>query len=432
MRSWAAWLAILSLVMITAGCQSAPVKSGAAPQVLIAQATEGKVGQVEELMGKVKAVQEVNLLPKVPGRIKELPFNLGDQVKAGQVVFSLSVPELEAAVSQAQAGVKQAQAARAAAEAGLAQAGFQVTQAQAGLEQARTACQQALDNYRLAEENYKRGEFLLAQGAIPKATFEANFETPYINAKAAWERAQSAVAQAEAAYKQAVDYRDQVLPAQVRQAQAAEEAARAALSMAQANLSQAVITSPIDGYVVARNAQVGDLVGPQMPMPVVTVAQLNPILVEVMVPEDKINCFKVGEQLSVRFPALDERILEGKVKYINPASGPQAKGYTVQLEIANPDLQLKPGMAAIVMLGGAKGTMVPREAITWRQGEPMVFVLQDQEAVPRKVLLGPCDGQWTLVCQGIKPGDWVVVTGQGRLGDQGGKVTVAGKWQLSQ
>ncbi|ACX51274.1 efflux transporter, RND family, MFP subunit [Ammonifex degensii KC4] len=431
MRRLAAWLAILALIFPVAGCRTSPAKSGGVPQVLIAQATEGKVGQVDELLGKVKAVQEVNLLPKISGRIKEINFNLGDRVKAGQVVFTLSVPEIEAEVARAQAGVKQAQAAKAAAETSLAQANFQVEQARAALEQARTALEQAKENFRLAEENYKRGKFLLDQGAIAKATFEQQFETPYINAKANMEQAQSALTRAEAAYQQAVNYRDKVVPAQIRQAQAAEEAAQAALAAAETTLAQAVVVSPIDGYVVARNAEVGELVGPQMPMPVLTIAQLDPILVEIMVPEDKINLVKVGEKLAVRFPALEERVLEGKVKYISPASNPQTKGYTVQIELSNPDLKLKPGMAAVVLLGGEKGLLVPREAVTWRQGEPVVFVLKDKKASPQRVLLGPSDGQWVVVREGIKPGDWVVVTGQDRLGDKGGKVEIAGKWQVS-
>ncbi|RDV84496.1 efflux RND transporter periplasmic adaptor subunit [Ammonifex thiophilus] len=431
MRRLAAWLAILALVFPVAGCRTSPAKGGEVPQVLIAQATEGRVGQVDELLGKVKAVQEVNLLPKIPGRIREINFNLGDRVKAGQVAFTLSVPEIEAAVAQARAGVKQAQAAKAMAEASLAQAELQAEQAKAGLDQARAALQQAQESFRLAEENYKRGQFLLAQGAIAKATFEKDFETPYINAKAALEQAQSGLVRAEALYKQAADNRDRIVPAQIRQAQAAEEAAQAALAAAEANLAQAVVVSPIDGYVVARNAEVGELVGPQMPMPVLTVAQLDPILVEVMVPEDKINQVKVGEKLAVRFPALEERVLEGKVKHVSPASDPRTKGYTVQVELSNPDLKLKPGMAAVVLLGGEKGVLVPREAVTWRQGEPVVFTLKGKEAQPQRVLLGPSDGRWVVVREGIKAGDWVVVTGQDRLGDKGGKVEIAGKWQVS-
>jgi len=371
-RGWVAGLTIFAvLAVLLAGCgnksQTASSAAEAVP-VSLAEAKMGRLSRGDILAGKVVAAAEVNLVPKMTGKVAEVPVDVGDRVRAGQVVLRLDAPELEAAVRQAEAALALAESNR----------------------------RQAQLDYDVAAANYERAKVLLEHQALSEAEFQAKYELPY---KAAKERVEN------------------LAPAQVRQAEAA-------LALARANLANSIVNSPIAGVVTARNVDPGELAAPTMP--VLTVADIDRVVVEAGASEQQVNKLKKGQKVRVFISAVRAEPFEGVISSISPAADVRTKMYTVKVEIPNPGHLIKPGMFAEVDLGVAgEAVLVPRDAVVTRDNTTAVFVVVGNKAVLRKVETGPSDGRNIAVLSGLKPGEKVVVAGQELL-EHGTKVTVAG------
>jgi cobalt-zinc-cadmium efflux system membrane fusion protein len=381
-------LLVLLIPVAAAGCagNSNPAVGQAGIPVTAAKVESGRLSYGNLLTGKVAASEEVNLSPKIPGRVGVITVEVGQEVKAGQIVLILDAPEIEAALSQAEAAV-------GVAEAGSAQADLGVQKARAGLDQAR-------ESFDLAKANYERGELLLREEAIAQADFEARFEQPYVTAS-------GALRIAEASLNQAVDQRDRVAPAQLNQA-------RAALAVARANAANTVLTAPIDGIVSARNVDPGELTFTAAPA--VTIVNIDEVLIECGVSEQQVNELKTGQEVKVTVPALGAGPFVGQIRTISPAVDPRTKTYGVQVCVPNPGHLLKPGMFAETDLNiAAEDLLVPCGAIVTEDGTMSVFVVLENKAVLRKVKTGPSDGRYTIIKEGLDPGDQVVVSGLDKI-----------------
>jgi len=393
---------LLGLLLAAGGCRSAKgvaTGPGAVP-VAMGAVSKGRLERGSIVSGKVAGAMEVNLVPKMAGKVAAVTVDVGSQVRAGQVVVRLEASELAAAVAQAEAALAAARSAREQAQADLART-------EAALEQARTS-------FDLAKANLKRGEFLLQQGALSQADFEGKFQAPYVNAEAG-------LRQAEAAYEAARERAGAGTAAQVAQAEAA-------LRLAQANYANSVITSPISGVVTARYVDPGEMASPGSP--VLTIVQMDPVVVEVGVGETLVNRLKVGQEVSVRIAAARSEPYTGQIKTLSPGADPRTKTFQVKVQIPNPEGTIKPGMFAEVDFGGAaeETLLVPRDAVVTRDGKTVVFTVVEGKAVAREVEIGDSDGRNVAVKAGLSEGDRIVVSGQDRLSD-GTPVTVTGGGQ---
>ncbi|MEW6183235.1 MAG: efflux RND transporter periplasmic adaptor subunit [Bacillota bacterium] len=390
----ALWVLLLCIVLVPAvtGCASRAAKGGKSVgqvvPVTIAKAALGRLNRGDILTGRVMAAEEVNLSPKIPGRVGTVPVEVGQEVKAGQVVLTLDAPELEAAVRSAEAGLR------------LAEAGIE--QARLGVEKAKAAQEQAQENYRLSEATYQRGKLLLEQEAISQADFETRYEQPNVNAKAG-------LSQAETAYKQAVDDKEHLKPAQL-------SASQALLATAEINAANAVLKAPISGVVSARNIDPGEL--SSMATPALTIVNINELTLECGASEQQVNKLKAGQEVKVFVGAVRDEPFTGEISAISPAADPKTKTYMVKVKVSNPGHLLKPGMFAETDLGvSAAAVLVPRNAVVIRNNTTAVFVVRGNKAVLRRVDTGESDGRNIVVIKGLSNGEQVVILGQERLDD---------------
>ncbi|MEW6172781.1 MAG: efflux RND transporter periplasmic adaptor subunit [Bacillota bacterium] len=394
---WVLFLCI-TLVPAVAGCADRAAKGGQLAEemvpVTVTKAALGRLSRGDLLTGRVMAAEEVNLSPKIPGRVGTVPVEVGQEVKAGQVVLTLDAPELEAAVRSAEAGLR------------LAEAGIE--QARLGVEKAKAALEQAQENYRLSEASYERGRLLLEQEAISQADFETRYEQPYVNAKAG-------LSQAETAYKQAVDDKEHLKPAQL-------SASQALLATAQINAANAVLKAPISGIVSARNVDPGELASSAVPA--LTIVNINEVALECGASEQQVNKLRAGQEVKVFVKAVREEPFIGHISTINPAADPKTKTYTVKVKVSNPEHLLKPGMFAEIDLGvSAAAVLVPHDAVVTRDNTTAVFIVRGNRAVLQRVETGESDGRNIVVTKGLSAGEQIVVSGQERL-DDGTKVRV--------
>lgn len=184
-------------------------------------------------------------------------------------------------------------------------------------------------------------------------------------------------------------------------------------------MENTVLVSPIDGVVTARNFDPGDLTGGQ---PVLVVGQLTPVVkVMLAVSETDLPHMHVGMPVEVNFDAYPDRSFSGTVKRIYPTVDTATRTSQVEVQIANGDEAVKPGMFARVSLdhGVSDNVVVPDRAIVKQtgSGNKYVYVLSNGRVQFRRVQLGQrLDNSYELL-DGIADGDTVVISGQTRLAD---------------
>jgi multidrug efflux system membrane fusion protein len=206
-------------------------------------------------------------------------------------------------------------------------------------------------------------------------------------------------------------------------AQANGMKSEAAVAAAQVNLDFCSIRSPIDGRVGLRNVDVGNLVGPTTPS-LVTVQGLDPIYTDFTVAEPDLPLVRQylnNSKLKVMTDATDDNVppRAGDLYFIDNAVQPGVGTVKARGVTPNPDRALWPAQFVHVrlildVLEGAK--LVPGSAVQIGQNGPYVFVVKSDSTLElRPVKPGQPQGDLTVVSEGLKAGETVVVSGQLQL-----------------
>ena len=203
--------------------------------------------------------------------------------------------------------------------------------------------------------------------------------------KAQWEQAKSAVDQAKLAYGNAAE--------------------------------NTVLRSPISGFVTAKNYDNGDMTSPQLP--VVVIQQIAPVKAVIGVSEQYYSYLKKGAAATLSVDALGEETFSGIVTNIFPTLDPVTHTVSTEIEIANKDLKLRPGMYARVHLdfGTKEALTVPDKAIVRQAGSGAryVYVFSGGKAIYRAVELGQQQGDLYEVVSGLNAGDQVITSAPSNL-----------------
>ena len=203
--------------------------------------------------------------------------------------------------------------------------------------------------------------------------------------KAQWEQAKSAVDQAKLAYGNAAE--------------------------------NTVLRSPISGFVTAKNYDNGDMTSPQLP--VVVIQQIAPVKAVIGVSEQYYSFLKKGAAATLSVDALGEETFSGVVTNIFPTLDPVTHTVSTEIEVANKDLKLRPGMYARVHLdfGTKEALTVPDKAIVRQAGSGAryVYVFSGGKAVYRAVELGQQQGDLYEVVSGLNAGDQVIISAPSNL-----------------
>ncbi len=192
---------------------------------------------------------------------------------------------------------------------------------------------------------------------------------------------------------------------------------RAEIEQLEFSLDRLVIRAPFTGVVVRKRVELGewlDLGGDVMDL--VALAELD---VRVDVPERYFDDLAPGGEATVRFEAIPELALGGRLAAIVPRADPQARTFPIKVRIANPDGRIGVGMLAAVDLPVGRSyvaLIVPKDAVIRQEGRPTVFRIDDRNAVESLAVdTGPGIGSWVVVDGPLQPGDRVVTRGNERL-----------------
>lgn len=209
--------------------------------------------------------------------------------------------------------------------------------------------------------------------------------------------------------KQTVDQ----MHTQLINAQNAVASAKRVLRNAQENT---ILTSPISGVVTARNYDPGDMTGQ---LPILTIAQVQPVKIVINVSEGEFSKIKLGMPAKVTFDTYAGEEFEGKVTLIAPTVDANTRTFGVEVTLPNANNKILPGMFARVTLslGVANRVVVPDLAVVKQPGSGnyYVYVYKDGKVSYNKVELGQRLGTTYELISGVESGSDVVISGQNGL-----------------
>lgn len=344
--------------------------------------------------GTVQPTNEVSISSELSGTVSSVLADYNDTVKQGQVLARLDTDNLTANLALAKATL----AARTA----------DVAQNQATVAETDIALKRAAD--------------LLARNVSSQQTLDS--------AKADSDRAKAALAGARAN----------------------EKIAEANVSIAETNLAKAEITSPIDGVVLSRGVESGQIVASSLSAPTLfTLAEdLSKMQLEVGIDEADMGKVKQGDLASFTVEAYPGRNFPAEIAQVrySPETVEGVVTYTAVLTVDNSGLLLRPGMTATADItvetvkdaiqvpnaalrwsppidaartsenrgAGLLGLLMPRRqpggdrpAATPHNGKQMIYVLRDGEPVGVRVTIGSSDGTHTAVTGDLTASDKVII-----------------------
>lgn len=381
-----------------------------APLPVTARALKAQDFLIEiEYTGKLEAASEVTAVSKVRGTIEEVHFEEGTRVKKGEIICRLEDDAYYFARQQAEAVLE------------LARENYRKIKNISRPEEIRrlealmTETQSALKK---AENDAQRFRELYREGAVSlreKEAADANLDAHKARASVAEENLKQAMAGA----------REEDIAA----AGAEVSRAQAAYDLAQDTWEDTVIRAPISGVVSRKFASIGDTL--EMGMPVCEIVDISSFKIDLGVSGIDVHHLKRGDTASVE-------LLAGGMEYtavikdVGVKADEDTGTFPVILKMENPGersagLSLRAGMDVRVRFvrDRIEGALViPTAALIRETGARAVFVIEDNVAVRRVIVLGPGDERHATVKAGLKEGELVVVVGQHRL-RTGDKVEMA-------
>lgn len=302
------------------------------PNVTIMAASYKDVPQLDVYTANVEAYAKNNIAPQSPSRIQKIYVEVGDFVRAGQIVAKMD----EVSLNQSK-----------------------LSMANDSLE-------------------YSRIKKLYEQGGVSKSDFDA-MELKY----------------------------------------------NVTRSQYQNLLENTILRSPVSGVITARNYDQGDMYGGS---PIYVVEQITPVKLYVGISEMDYTRVKKNDTVTLTADALPGKTFTGRIARIYPTIDAATHTFTAEVNVANRDRLLRPGMYARVTVnfGSNHSIVVPDDCVVKQQGSGVrsVFVLQADNTVKEVVVtLGRHFGTEYEILSGVAEGDKVVVKGQASL-KNGSKVNV--------
>lgn len=411
-RRWPAFLVGILLVGALAwflrrhGHAAAPTTPGG-PSGELATVIRGRVEKSVDSSGKVVSNLDVDIKCRASGEVVQLPFDISQTVKKGELLCQLDPKDATLAVQLAEATVAQAVAKVAQAQANVQQAELNLQTTRERDEAALASAKVKAANLRAKVDRYKNsGVNLTSQEERETAETEAT-------AASADERpAQIAVEELRQQEIQ-LEYKRQ----DVKTAEAQLQADRITLESQKQQLAYTTVTAPVDGTVSALNVQKGTIIASGMNgfsggTTILTLSDLSRVFVTATVDESDIGEVRVDQPARVTVASFPGRTFAGRVvriatKGVNTSN---VVTFKVKVEVLDDHKDLlKPemtGSVAIIQAQRDDVLTVPAAAVVQRDGYPTVTLATGER---RPVEVGLQGGETAEITSGLHEGDRVAV-----------------------
>lgn len=423
------------LLLALAGCgQSSQATSerrapsGAAAErpairVTTAVAEARAVQRSVETVGSVLAWEEVVAKSQTTGTVVRLHADLGDAVRAGQVLADLDRRE-------ADLGVDSLQADLVAARENLARARSTAEASRANVERVRASRRSLLaevDRMR-ADAEWKRLEFSRNQELAAKDLIAAR-DVDSARAQSAMAQAQVQAAEtALAQHTEQMQVAEAQLQADLGAVKAAEAQVRqreAGLDLGKKRLGDTTAVAPITGLVARRHTSVGEFVKDNMAL--FTLVATDPLKYTGTIPERFAPEVRTGQEVRLQVDAYVGRTFPGRVSRVAPVVDMPTRTLALEARVPNREGLLRPGFFArglVLTRQDARAAFVPAEAVAYVVGISKLFVVTDGRVAERQVKTGVREGGRLEILEGLKAGEVVATSGLAQLYD-GAPVLVA-------
>jgi RND family efflux transporter MFP subunit len=357
--------------------------------------------------GYIISRSQVSISPKIPGTIQELYFAEGQRVKKGDRLAKLEDWQFKAEVDQAKAAVKIAEAKLEALRNGARPE--EIRKAQAAVEQA--------DAHRdLLGAEFKRMEKI--KDTISPSEFDRT-HTAFLEAKAAADQLRATLELVQVGSR----------PEEIKAAEGEVDRAKALLSKAEYFLDATEIRAPINGIVLEKNVEVGEMVRAETAslnarLSICVLANMDQLEAEIDVQERDLADVHLGQVCLITLEAYPGVEFRGTLDHLAPMYNRQRGIRQAKIRIQNPDERLSPDMSCRVQVlkeklaeNKAKTPCLPQEAVVKADGKTWVYLVEDGVVKHREVSLGKSVGGKVEIARGLREGEVVALAGSEPLSD---------------
>jgi RND family efflux transporter MFP subunit len=326
------------------------------PSLRVATVTASPAVISVTLPGTTAAFTQAPIYARATGYIAKRNVDIGDRVKAGDLLAELAVPELD----------------------------DQISQNEGTLAQFKSTLQQAEANLRLAQVTWDRDRPLVHEGWTTQQQGTVDVQTVKANEAAVAAAQQNITAQGNL------------------------------LRMLRQDRNYALVIAPFDGVITQRNIDVGNLVQGNVTSGtfMFEIMQKDVIRVFAYVPQDAAFGVAPSVDAIVRVPELPGREFPGKVTRMADAQQSGTRTLLTEIDLPNPDGALRSGVYCTVEFKIPRKTpslIVPADAIIFNRNGQQVAVVEEGKAEIRKVNETRDLGTQVEVDAGVKAGDQVIL-----------------------
>jgi RND family efflux transporter MFP subunit len=322
--------------------------------------SNGKISERVSLTGSLKAKEQVDVNPRIQGRIVKINVDTGQSVARGALIAIIEDDEIAQQVERSKAAI-------AVVEATIAQREAELNNARVELDRRRE---------------------LVEAGLLSRTELDT------------------------------LDTRFRVTQSQLEFSRAQRRQTEAEQRELAIRQGQTRVASPINGIIAKRHVDIGAMVSSTTP--IVTVVSINPMVIDAKASERDIARIQRGAPVIVTIDSLPGQKFAGRVMRIAPLLDPQTRNGLVEIEIPNRDGLLNGEMFARIDLdlgSERETTLLPRDALVYRGEQPGVYTIDSDLAKFRPVETGLTQEDKVEVTNGLKAGDVVITRGSNLIKD---------------
>ena len=371
----------------------------AAPRVLVIHATRSAASSEILLPGQIEAVRETTIYARTSGYLKRWLVDIGDGVKAGQLLAEIDSPEVDMQLEQARATLEQVNAS--------------LQQAEATLEQTRAQLSNAEANEAMADLTMKRYEPLRGTNAVTAQDFSQK-ETDVKTTHAAVVAGRAAIVSDQA---------------KVAAAHANVTAAQADMRRLEVLKSFELVTAPFDGTITLRQTEAGALItagSGTAGQPLFHIARTDPVRVFIDVPQAYAGSIKTGQEAKLLVREFPGNAYVGKVARTAGAIDIASRTLHTEIHVPNPGGELLTGTYAQVKINivhDQPELILPGSALVVNAEGTQLALVKDGHVHYQKITVDNDFGASFSVTSGLSENDDVIATPGERL-KEGLAVTV--------
>lgn len=410
--------ATTAALAVALGCFCPPLTMAAEPierEVKVVHARKSCIERTTTVPCSLIAEQSARLYAKVSGYLKELNVDIGDEVKAGDVLAVIEVPQLAAKVKRDAAVFKEAQSKVLQAEARLASAQADRVAAEARLAKDRACLTHEETVLDFQKQIYESAKSVGAERAIEQRAIDEQLEERQASIVPV-DAAKSEIRSAEADWV-AANARIHAASAGIKAAEANVNARQSTWKRSQVMLDYATIRAPFSGAITERNFFVGDLIraaGSQDQRPLLSLQTTERLRAVVQVSERDVLYVHPGEPAVVQFDTLPGRRLQGKISRVAKCETAEFRPMRAEIDLDNTDDELLIGMrgkATLYLHSFSNELLLSSQCLAERtqKGKAAVFVVRDGRLRKVDVRVGADNAVDAEILSGLTTAELVVL-----------------------